>query len=637
MIRLAVGASGNEEGAVGRMQRPRRQRIASQAVTAIQPDQADQSGLRPVPGQGRMRVDKPGQLVQIFEASRTDTGQQRRPAIRTKRHLGNGLAKMVADLRAVFAKHQRIMDHLAVAADHPAKPQPLHAENLRHAAGGNAAFIDTCNRRHPLSCPFQPGIHLVNDKPDVVPASNLGKARQLAAIHQPAGRVVRIGDEDHARARRDHGLQRIERELPPGFFIAIDNPDFGTGGTGQHLGLRPAGTLDDDLVTSAKTLAKCQIVGLGRAGCDQHVIGLTDPLKTGLFQHVLAKGRQALKRHPVPVKCQIRVKVINEIPKCERLCLAEAKKGLRLGGHGLQQIFKQCLGANLVHPAPSLMVPFGCHGSGKSYRQVPGVDPIILARQRLTTSTPARQSQGDDKITKIAVVTGAGGGMGQAICHRLMEDGFSVVGLDMNWPDGTVFDGPGFRAVTGDLADDATVAAIFDEIGRREGRIDVLVNNAGTCFMSDFPDIPAEEFRRQMAVNFESCFHCCQAAIPLMRGGEGVRKIVNISSNGAYNFDVFDPPHYRASKAAMDTLTKDLARRYASEKIAVNSIAPAMTQTPLFNVLTEETLEKAISAMPHGTAMQPDQIAAWVAFLAGPGGDVCSGNVIILNQGRDVR
>ena len=90
-----------------------------------------------------------------------------------------------------------------------------------------------------------------------------------------------------------------------------------------------------------------------------------------------------------------------------------------------------------------------------------------------------------------------------------------------------------------------------------------------------------------------------------MQNRSGVRKIVNISSNGAYNFDVFDPPHYRASKAAMDTLTKDLARRYATEKISVNSIAPAMTETPLFNVLSNETLAKAIAAMPHRVAMQP--------------------------------
>ena len=240
-------------------------------------------------------------------------------------------------------------------------------------------------------------------------------------------------------------------------------------------------------------------------------------------------------------------------------------------------------------------------------------------------------------MTKIAVVTGAAGGMGQAICRQLLLDSFYVIGLDLTWQDDVVFDDSAFRAVTGDLSDASTVRTIFEGIAAREGHVDLLVNNAGTCFMSNFPEIPAEEFKRQMAVNFDSCFHCCQAAIALMQNGSGVRKIVNISSNGAYNFDVFDPPHYRASKAAMDTLTKDLARRYATEKIAVNSIAPAMTETPLFNVLSNETLAKAIAAMPHRVAMQPEQVAAWVGFLAGPSGDVCSGNVIILNQGRDVR
>ncbi|MEM9438436.1 MAG: SDR family NAD(P)-dependent oxidoreductase [Pseudomonadota bacterium] len=230
---------------------------------------------------------------------------------------------------------------------------------------------------------------------------------------------------------------------------------------------------------------------------------------------------------------------------------------------------------------------------------------------------------------RIAVVTGAAGGLGTAIAEALGKTHY-VVGLDLK-PSSVA------EPVETDLTDADAIATTFAEIGARHGGIDVLVNNAGTCFMSDFPDIPVAEFEAQMAVNFSSTFHCCQAAIPLMMDREGVKKIINISSNGAYNFDVFDPPHYRASKAAMDTLTKDLARRYAQKKISVNSIAPAMTETPLFGVLDDETLERAISAMPHGEAMQPSQIAGWVAHLAGPMGDVCSGNVIILNQGRDVR
>ena len=242
-------------------------------------------------------------------------------------------------------------------------------------------------------------------------------------------------------------------------------------------------------------------------------------------------------------------------------------------------------------------------------------------------------------MKRIAVVTGAAGGMGRAIVNRLLDDGLHVVGVDINTTAllGMSADLPDFTPEACDLTDAEAIFDLFDRITRKFGGVDALINNAGTCFMSDFPDISADELDRQMAVNFSSAFHCCQQAVKAMTGRAGVRKIVNISSNGAYNFDVFDPPHYRASKAAMDTLTKDLARRYARDKIACNSIAPAMTETPLFNVLTEDVLARAISAMPHGHAMQPEQIAAWVGFLISAAGDVSSGNVIILNQGRDVR
>lgn len=235
---------------------------------------------------------------------------------------------------------------------------------------------------------------------------------------------------------------------------------------------------------------------------------------------------------------------------------------------------------------------------------------------------------------KIAVVTGASGGMGIAISNALMQADFFVIGLDQN---PAKQNSENYSHIIVDLTKAEAVANAFQQIKATHGGVDALVNNAGNCYLSDFPDIPAEEFLLQMDVNFSSAFYCSQEALKLMLGRDGFRKIVNISSNGAYNFNVFDPPHYRASKAALDTLTRDLARRYAKEKICVNSIAPAMTRTPLFDVLSEEVLNKAIADMPHGKPMDPTEIAAWVAFLISPAGNVSSGNVIILNQGRDVR
>ncbi|QPC95639.1 SDR family oxidoreductase (plasmid) [Mesorhizobium sp. INR15] len=242
-----------------------------------------------------------------------------------------------------------------------------------------------------------------------------------------------------------------------------------------------------------------------------------------------------------------------------------------------------------------------------------------------------------------AIVTGAAGGMGRAIVAELVGRGYRVAGFDIDLPgldhvkEQVESRGGNFQPIGCDLTDPQAIASAFEQVDREMGEIAALVNNAGTCFMGEFPDITGDELDRQMTINFNGAFHCCQQAVRRMRSQPGVKKIVNISSNGAYNFDVFDPPHYRASKAALDTLTKDLARRYAREQISVNSIAPAMTETPLFGVLSKSVLDKAIAAMPHGRAMRPEEVAAWVGFLISPAGDIASGNVIILNQGRDVR
>lgn len=254
---------------------------------------------------------------------------------------------------------------------------------------------------------------------------------------------------------------------------------------------------------------------------------------------------------------------------------------------------------------------------------------------------------GERSDPPVAVVTGAARGIGLAIARRLLADGFAVAGVDTNGDtlhataEALRLENAPFHPFVADLSDAGEVERVFAEIDGALGGLDALVNNAGTCFVTDFVAISPDEFRRQMAINFDSAFYCCQRAIPRMLArrerAPAVKKIVNISSNGAYNFDVFDPAHYRASKAAMDNLTKHLARRYAEAGVAVNSLAPAMTRTDLFDVVDPEDLEAALAAMPRGEPMDPSEIAAWAGFLISPAGDCASGNVIVLNQGRDVR
>ncbi len=237
-------------------------------------------------------------------------------------------------------------------------------------------------------------------------------------------------------------------------------------------------------------------------------------------------------------------------------------------------------------------------------------------------------------MTPRAVVTGAARGIGRAITESLVAAGFHVYGIDLRE---LPYEHPHVIGMHFDLTNQAAVKQCFANIQHDGGGIDVLVNNAGGCVMEEFLETTADQLHAQMAMNYDSAFYCCQAAIPQMLERPGIKKIINISSNGAYNFDVFDPAPYRASKAAIDTLTKHLARKYANQGICVNSIAPAMTRTDLFDVVSPDVLAQALAAMPMGTPIEAPQIAAWVAFLASAAGDCSSGNVIILNKGRDVR
>ena len=125
--------------------------------------------------------------------------------------------------------------------------------------------------------------------------------------------------------------------------------------------------------------------------------------------------------------------------------------------------------------------------------------------------------------SKIAVVTGAGGGMGRAICLKLVQDGLTVVGLDVSverLEETSASVGDGFHGSTVDLTDAAAVAATFPTIKPQHGGLDALVNNAGTCLMSEFPNFPAQELHTQMAINFNCMFYAWR----MFSSSDGLRR-----------------------------------------------------------------------------------------------------------------
>ena len=230
----------------------------------------------------------------------------------------------------------------------------------------------------------------------------------------------------------------------------------------------------------------------------------------------------------------------------------------------------------------------------------------------------------------VAIVTGAGGGIGRAISARLVDDGFHVIVADMVGPAAQATAaaiGAFATPAVVDLRDEAAVAALVAGLPR----LDAVVNNAGIFDERKLLDLTAEDFRRHYEVNLIALFGLSRAAIPrLPRGG----KIVNIASRaflGARNH-----AHYVASKAAVVGLTRAMAMELAQEGILVNAVAPGLVDTPMLQALTPERRAAQLALQPTGQAARPEDIANAVAFLAAPRTDFITGQVLLVDGGKSL-
>jgi 3-oxoacyl-[acyl-carrier protein] reductase len=242
---------------------------------------------------------------------------------------------------------------------------------------------------------------------------------------------------------------------------------------------------------------------------------------------------------------------------------------------------------------------------------------------------------------KVALVTGAGSGMGRAIAETFAREGASVVVLDIDEVSARTVAaeiGPGAMAIAADVARKAHVESALAATLQAFGRLDILVNNAGVAHINKpVTEIGEAEFDRVFSVNVKGLFLMSQAAVPVFRQcGGGV--IVNIGSTAGLR------PRpglsaYNATKAAVHNLTQTLAVELAPDNIRVVAIAPVATETPLLPTFLGPApgmREKFQATVPLGRLAQPQDIANMALFLASDEADFITGNIVEVDDSRCV-
>lgn len=234
---------------------------------------------------------------------------------------------------------------------------------------------------------------------------------------------------------------------------------------------------------------------------------------------------------------------------------------------------------------------------------------------------------------KVALVTGAGQGMGRAIARQFAAEGAIVVALDLNLEAAQqTLEGCGEQHLARALnvADAAAVNALVDEVLALRSRVDVLVNNAGTGGMDSFTEMSDEAWARVIGVNLNGAFYCARAAVrAMLKTGGGT--VVNVGSTSAVSGD--GPAHYVTSKAALMGLTRVMAKELAKSGVRVNTLVPGPTNTPMMQGIPQEWADAIIAGVPMGRMAEPEDIAKVAVFLASDDSGFVTGQSVAVNGG----
>lgn len=244
---------------------------------------------------------------------------------------------------------------------------------------------------------------------------------------------------------------------------------------------------------------------------------------------------------------------------------------------------------------------------------------------------------------KIAIVTGATGGIGFEVSKRLGADGYTVI---MNGIDNAAgaeklaeMKTLGFEAEYRgfDVTNEDEVNAHIEAIGNKYGKIDVLVNNAGGLGgRSRFEEMTTEFYRSVMALNLDSTFFCSRAAIPFLKKGEHP-SIINYTSNAGWNAGGPGAGIYGTSKAAVHAITRALAKDLAEYGIRVNAVSPGTIDTP-FHAQIKATKPEVFASWANnillGRLGQPKEVAGVISFLASKDASFITAETIQIGGGQ---